>query len=190
MQPHPAHPMKLRARDRGDLEVISALLQDALVPLVDATYLRREKRFVLVANRFRWPEAETLGPEAETLGPEAETLGPEAERAAGSPMPPPPGRDASFEDAEGRPPFERVNCGICFDRVVRVRSTGIDRGEREQILNLLAIESEAGAVMLVFSGGGVIRLEVSGLLCHMEDLGEGWPTRWRPTHDDQSTEPA
>jgi hypothetical protein len=44
--------------------------------------------------------------------------------------------------------------------------------------------------MLVFSGGGVIRLEVSGLLCHMEDLGEGWPTRWRPTHDDQSTEPA
>jgi len=211
MQPHPAHPMKLRARDRGDLEVISALLQDALVPLVDVTYLRREKRFVLVANRFRWPEAETLGPEAETLGPEAETLepeaetlgpeaetlgpeaerlGPEAERAAGSPMAPPPGRDASFEDAEGRPPFERVNCGICFDRVVKVRSTGIERGEREQILNLLAIESEAGAVMLVFSGGGVIRLEVSGLLCHMEDLGEGWPTRWRPTHDDQSTEPA
>jgi hypothetical protein len=161
--------MKLRARDRGDLEVISALLQDALVPLVDATYLRREKRFVLVANRFRWPEAE---------------------RAAGSPMAPSPDRDASFEDAEGRPPFERVNCGICFDRVVRVRSIGIDRGEREQILNLLAIESEAGAVMLVFSGGGVIRLEVSGLLCHMEDLGEGWPTRWRPTHDDQSTEPA
>ena len=169
MQPHPAHPMKLRARDRGDLEVISALLQDALVPLVDVTYQRREKRFVLVANRFRWPEAE---------------------RAVGSPMPPSPDRDASFEDAEGRPPFERVNCGICFDRVVRVRSTGIDRGDREQILNLLAIESEAGAVMLVFSGGGVIRLEVSGLLCHMEDLGEGWPTRWRPTHDDPSKEPA
>jgi hypothetical protein len=182
--------MKLRACDRGDLEVISALLQDALVPLVDVTYQRREKRFVLVANRFRWPEAERLGPEAERLEPEAEKLGPEAERTAGSPMAPSPDRDASFEDAEGRPPFERVNCGICFDRVVGVRSTGIERGDREQILNLLAIESEAGAVMLVFSGGGVIRLEVSGLLCHMEDLGEGWPTRWRPTHDDQSTEPA
>jgi hypothetical protein len=153
------------------LEVISALLQDALVPLVDVTYLPREKRFVLVANRFRWPEAE---------------------RADGlpAPAPPPPGHDASFAEAEERPPFERVNCGVCFDRVVRVRSTGIDRRDREQILNLLAIEGEPGAVSLVFSGGGAIRLEVSGLLCHMEDLGEGWPTRWRPTHDDQSETPA
>ena len=58
MQPSASRPLKLRARDRGDLEVISALLQDALVPLVDVSYLPREKRLVLVANRFRWPEAE------------------------------------------------------------------------------------------------------------------------------------
>jgi hypothetical protein len=167
MQPSASRPLKLRARDRGDLEVISALLQDALVPLVDVTYLPREKRFVLVGNRFRWPEAERVD------GPPA-------------PRPPPPGEDASFADAVESPPFERVNCGLCFDRVIGVRSTGIDRHDREQILNLLAIESENGTVTLVFSGGGAIRLEVSGLLCHMEDLGEAWPTRWRPTHDDRS----
>jgi hypothetical protein len=167
MQPSATRPLKLRARDRGDLEVISALLQDALVPLVDVSYLPREKRFVLVANRFRWPEAER--------GTDAPV-----------PVPLPPGQDASFADTEESPPFGRVNCGICFDRVIGVRSTGIDRHDREQILNLLAIEVGDGAVTLVFSGGGAIRLEVSDLLCHMEDLGEAWPTRWRPTHDDRS----
>ena len=96
MQPSATRPLKLRARDRGDLEVISALLQDALVPLVDVSYLPREKRFVLVANRFRWPEAER--------GTDAPV-----------PVPPPPGQDASFADTEESPPFGRVNCGICFE---------------------------------------------------------------------------
>ena len=49
--------LKLKARDPGDLDVIAALLQDALVPLNDAIFLKGDKRFILVVNRFKWPQA-------------------------------------------------------------------------------------------------------------------------------------
>lgn len=158
--------LKLRAHDAADLEVISTLLQDALVPLVDVAFQKREKRFVLVANRFEWTEAK---------GRTAPSR-PDDERE----------EDARFEDSEGAPAFGRVNCGICFDRVLRVRSQGIDRADPEQILNLLAITSEPGNISLIFAGGGIIQLQVAAIYCHLEDLGEGWPTRWRPSHEDEN----
>ena len=43
-------------------------------------------------------------------------------------------------------------------------------------------ESHGPAVVLTFSGEAAIRLETSGLLCHLEDLGESWPTSWQPEH--------
>ena len=53
--------LKLRARDPEDLRVLSACLQDALVPLADIAYLKPEQRFVLVVNRFMWESAKSLG---------------------------------------------------------------------------------------------------------------------------------
>ncbi|MFQ5784976.1 MAG: DUF2948 family protein [Alphaproteobacteria bacterium] len=161
-----ARPLKLRAHDAEDLQAIAACLQDALVPLSDVAYLKPEKRFVMVANRFRWEGAATQGP------------------AAARPEPGSPG-DARFEAAgKDRPArfFERVNCGVCFDRVTKVRVRGVDLRDREQILNLLTLGAAPGAITLVFSGGAEIRLEVSQIRCHMEDLGEPWPTPWRPSH--------
>jgi hypothetical protein len=52
-----ADALKLRARDGGDLEMIAAILQDALVPLDGMKYLPREQRFALMLNRFRWEGA-------------------------------------------------------------------------------------------------------------------------------------
>ena len=52
MAPEP--PLKLRAEDADDLAVISAVVQDALISVKDLTYDRAERRFTLVANRFRW----------------------------------------------------------------------------------------------------------------------------------------
>ena len=46
--------IRLRAQDAGDLTVVSAHLQDALVSVRDIAFDRDERRFVLVANRFRW----------------------------------------------------------------------------------------------------------------------------------------
>jgi hypothetical protein len=44
--------LKLRAKDNEDIQVISAILQDAIVPICDMTYRPEEKDFVLVAQRF------------------------------------------------------------------------------------------------------------------------------------------
>lgn len=150
--------LKLRAHDADDLGVISAVLQDALVSPRNITYLQREKRFVMVVNRFRW-----------------ECGAAPAEEVEG---------DAPFEENAdaGGPVYERVNCGLCFDRVRAVRSRGLTPRERNRFHNLLAINAAPGAITLVFSGGGSIRLEGHGICCHLEDLGEPWPTQWRPEH--------
>ena len=156
--------LKLRAHDPADMRVIAACLQDALVPLSDMAYLKREKRFVMVANRFRW-ELERQA--ADTAAPA--TL---------------PEGDARFEDDIEEPAFERVNCGICFDRVRGVRTHGLDLENKDHILNLLTIEANARSIRLVFSGDALIHLEVGAIACHLEDLSEPWPTRWQPSHQD------
>lgn len=49
---------RLSARSLEDLAVIAALLQDALVPLGDMSFLADEKSFVMALNRFRWESGE------------------------------------------------------------------------------------------------------------------------------------
>lgn len=166
----PEHaPLKLRAHDAEDLGALAACLQDALVPLADVVYLKAEKRFVMIANRFMWERGaeETPAPVAPEPGDE--------------------GADARFEEAEARPLYYRVNCAVYFDWVRKVRFRGLDPREKDQILNLLTLEVESGALLLEFSGGGTIRLEVRDIRCHLEDLGEPWPTRWRPSHDESKS---
>ena len=46
--------LSLLARDVQDLAVISSMLQDAIVPVVDMVYLEREQSFILALNRFCW----------------------------------------------------------------------------------------------------------------------------------------
>jgi len=46
--------LKLRAEDADDLAVLSACLQDAIVPVRDLAYVPDQKIFIFVANRFRW----------------------------------------------------------------------------------------------------------------------------------------
>jgi hypothetical protein len=49
-------PLRLRAQDADDLRVISALVQDAVFLRSDARWLRGERRFALLVNRFRWED--------------------------------------------------------------------------------------------------------------------------------------
>lgn len=54
--------LMLRAEDEEDIKILSACLQDALVPVGDMEYFPDDRRFVLVANRFCWElPAESLG---------------------------------------------------------------------------------------------------------------------------------
>ncbi|MGE3712514.1 MAG: DUF2948 family protein [Hyphomicrobiaceae bacterium] len=49
--------LKLIAFDEGDLDVLSAHLQDSVVKVSDLAWLPRERRFVALLNRFDWASA-------------------------------------------------------------------------------------------------------------------------------------
>lgn len=142
-------PLRVRAVDAEDLTVIAAYLQDAVVPVSEMTYEADDRRFALVAGRFRWEVA-------------------------------PDGKPVEGQET----PFERVHTGIRFEGVTAVRTMGIDRRDRALMLNLLSITAGEGGVDLVFAGDATIRLDVESLSCHVEDLGDPWPTVFRPSHED------
>lgn len=50
--------LKLAALDEEDLAVLSAHVQDAVLKVADMAYLPKEKRFVVVMNRFSWEQAD------------------------------------------------------------------------------------------------------------------------------------
>lgn len=57
-------PLRLLAQDADDLKVISALVQDAVLPVTEMQHDRKHRRFALLLNRFRWEdraEAERQG---------------------------------------------------------------------------------------------------------------------------------
>jgi hypothetical protein len=152
--------LKLIARDAEDLALIASCLQDAIVPLNEMRYLAAERRFILVANRFRWERAKRVAAKAPPI-------------------------DASFEENDQYPgAHQRIHSGLCIDRVLAVRSRDVDRDRPDQFLNLLTVQYEPGKLDFVFAGGGVVQLEVEALNLFFQDLGEAWPTQWQPQHDD------
>lgn len=134
--------LKLSALDADDLAIVSAAVQDALVAVRDCAFLKDEKRFVLLLNRFRW----------------------EADPAAG----------------EGH---SRTHSALVFNEVTAVRHHDIPTGEPDRMLEVLAVVLENERSVLVrFSAGRAIRLEIGRLACHLGDVGEPWPTPWKPAH--------
>jgi hypothetical protein len=152
-------PLKIIARDAEDLTVVSACLQDALIPLNEMRYLPQERRFIMVANRFRWERA-----------------------SEGSAAPHNPTVDATFDSDEDFGELQRVNTGICIDRVLAVRSRGIDQSKPDEFLSVLSLQFEDNKLSLLFAGGGTIQVDVEALALYMRDLGTAWPTQWQPEH--------
>lgn len=149
-------PIKLRAEDSEDLLVVSACLQDAIIPIGDMCYQPADHRFVIVANRFKWEGA--------------------MDEDGGR-------RPAPASDDEEEPyPFERTHTAVRFDNVRAVRTRGIDLKNRGQILELLSLEAVEEGIILHFAGGGCIRIESAGLHVVLEDMGEPWPTGSKPCH--------
>jgi hypothetical protein len=156
--------LKLRAEDAEDYGVVAACLQDALVPVGEMQYLADEKAFVLVANRFRWENCS----EAFDSPPAPAQEGAQAE------VP-----DAMFVACQA---YERVNCALRIDGVAQVKRRGFAPKDRARVLEILHITTAPGAVELLFAGDAAVRLEGEGLVCRLQDMGEPWPTLWRPRH--------
>lgn len=49
-------PLNLGALDGEDLQVVSALVQDAVFPVTEMTWRAKERRFAILLNRFRWED--------------------------------------------------------------------------------------------------------------------------------------
>jgi hypothetical protein len=89
--------------------------------------------------------------------------------------------------ADARGLWSRTHCALVFHQVDTVRHVDMPLGEPDRILELLAVEADPSVaddavVLLRFAAHRTIRLEAPKLLCHLEDLGEPWPTSWRPAH--------
>ena len=52
----PTKPLALWATDAEDLQVVSALCQDAVLPASEMRWLFDERRFAMLLNRFRWED--------------------------------------------------------------------------------------------------------------------------------------
>ncbi|MGB1175940.1 MAG: DUF2948 family protein, partial [Candidatus Puniceispirillaceae bacterium] len=61
--------LRLRAISPDDVEVLSTLLQDAIIPGEDMTFDRSGQRFIMVANRFCWDRPAVDGVTTDTGAP-------------------------------------------------------------------------------------------------------------------------
>lgn len=81
------------------------------------------------------------------------------------------------------PTLARVRCGVRFDDVGSVQRLRFSPRDPGRLLVLLAVRRDAASALRIdFAGGAGLRLEVGRVLCHLEDLGEPWPTRQAPRH--------
>jgi Protein of unknown function (DUF2948) len=84
--------------------------------------------------------------------------------------------------ARGRP-MMRITCGVVFGGVTGIETRGFDRQDSDRILSLLTLKAHDGGIELVFSGRAALRLLTPSIRCRIEDVGESWPTSWRPQHE-------
>ena len=50
--------LRLIGKNRDDLKVISAYLQDSIVSLKDVVFLKKNMTFIMIVNRFMWEDVE------------------------------------------------------------------------------------------------------------------------------------
>ena len=133
-------PFKLMARAPEDITVLSALLQDALVASSDIRFIRDEKSFVLLANRYCW-------------------------------------------EGDNKTPQRRL-CGLKIGTVENVQKKQMPL-TAGQFYNLLSIayEEAGNCMILTFSGGGALRLQIGAINAILQDVAEAHPSFARPEHN-------
>jgi hypothetical protein len=142
-------PLALRALDADDLAVLSAVVQDAVLPATEMRWDRKRRRFAMLINRVR-----------------REGL------SAGADHP------------------ERVRAVLAVEDVLAVRSTGIDRGDADLVLSVLALAftpgmDGGGEVEFILAGDGAISVTVECLEVTLRDVTRPYtaPSRRMPAHN-------
>jgi hypothetical protein len=76
----------------------------------------------------------------------------------------------------GTPQGSRLVSALRFDRVLACKSRNIDLDATDAVLDLIGIEFSpgdppGGTALLLFAGGGALRLDLECLECELADLG-------------------
>ncbi|WP_323770938.1 DUF2948 family protein [Antarctobacter sp.] len=144
-------PLNLGALDAEDLQVISSLVQDAVLPVTEIRWQAGRRRLGLLLNRVRWEDVEAA-------------------------------------KKRGRP-VERVQSLLVIDNVLGVASQGVDRSDKDMILQVLAVSFEPGAdadgaVVLTLAGDGALQAKVEALEVSLRDVTRPYvaPSRKLPDH--------
>jgi hypothetical protein len=153
--------LKLIAFDALDLGIISAHLQDAVLRVGEMVYLPKERRFVVIANRFDW--AKILN------GADGKA------REAGD-----------YERRRTGVRFERVNAAQAQGVDLKDKRAALallavtfePSGDPE---------TPEGNITLTFSGGAAIRLSVECIEIELKDLGAAWATNRSPEHPEDAS---
>ncbi len=145
--------MKLLALDADDLAILSAHLQDAVLRVGDIAFIKADRRFALVLNRFDWHAA---------LSSQAAGRAPELQR-----------RRSGVR-------FEKVRAAQAQGLDPRAKDAAL---ELLALVWEQTGEGPGGYIVLQFAGGGAIRLDVECIEVELRDLGAAWAARSKPTHD-------
>jgi len=154
-------PLRLIARDADDLQVISALVQDAVLTGTDLRYDARKRCFSILVNRFRWEDRT----QADTGG-----AGHERVRAV-----------LQFDDvlAVRHQGLETRDTETVL--ALLAISWAPDAAEAETAADAPA---GPGRATLIFSGDGAVALDVECLEVQLCDVTRPYlaPSRRAPTH--------
>jgi hypothetical protein len=96
-----------------------------------------------------------------------------------------------WEGAQVGPSYQRRRSALRFERVNAIKCRSLRPADRGAILNLLAVEfieedPPGGVVLLTFSGGAALRLDVECVETELADLGPAWATATCPAHQDKT----
>jgi hypothetical protein len=148
--------LKFVVLDEEDLEVASTHLQDAVVKVADVHWRPGEKRLIVGLNRFDWENARHTN---------------------------------TNRDKKANNEYRRRRAALRFERVLSCKCQHVNPARKDEVLNLLAVEFQeteapSGVIVLSFSGGATLRLEVECLEAELADLGPAWSTALCPFHSE------
>jgi hypothetical protein len=155
--PRAGDKLRLRAHDADDLQVLSACLQDAILPIGDMTFDHAARRFVMVANRFCWERVDDSEDAFDRVNCGVVIEGVDAVKL----------RRIDRNDRS-----QMLSLLAITLEAAPPGSTGGPTGGA----------TGGAAITLVCAGNRDIRLEADRVAVRLEDFDGPWPTMNRPSH--------
>ena len=150
--------LKLIGNNQEDLRVISAYSQDSIVATKDMIFLKKNRIFVMVVNRFMWEDIE-------------KGIYRQNKRI----------KKGIYRQNK------RIKCAIKFEGILKVKSKKINQKNGNKRLECLAIKcneilNKNYKINFFFAGGGMITLISESVDVTMNDLGASWNVKHIPKH--------